>query len=285
MRIERSRNATRWFQPTTSYNLSCIYIRDVLVISDLHVCDITQVLEIIILANSSVIVEKNRMIGNWLEKVKFRTEIVRTVGYWSGYAQFHPYNLNVMNASTLEWFNGSNQMAAQLVEYRASNWKVRSPGSTPDAIARCVPLRRFHHEAKQSTRRGGPALQKTANRTVLCWSGMTDTEHNVPYDRRRIQHYSERHGWSLTSEYTVNKILDFWLNCCTKIDKAGSLNLKGARLFTFSILRKYTSLPDKLKLFRIISARESGVVASFPSCRKLLSVLIFSAVRSVLRLS
>jgi len=35
----------------------------------------------------------------------------------------------------------------------------------------------------QSIRSGGPAWQKTANRIILCWSGMTDTEHNGPYER------------------------------------------------------------------------------------------------------
>jgi len=30
----------------------------------------------------------------------------------------------------------------------------------------------------------GPAYQKTAKRTVLCWSGMTNTEHNGLYVRK-----------------------------------------------------------------------------------------------------
>jgi len=34
----------------------------------------------------------------------------------------------------------------------------------------------YHH--------GGTAWQKIANRTVLYWSGMTETEHNGPYKRR-----------------------------------------------------------------------------------------------------
>jgi len=36
--------------------------------------------------------------------------------------------------------------------------------------------------AKQSTRRGAQP-DKTANRTVLRWSGMADTKNNGPYER------------------------------------------------------------------------------------------------------
>jgi len=47
-------------------------------------------------------------------------------------------------------------------------------------VPRCV------LETKQSTRRGGPALQKSANKIVLCWSVMTDTErHGYTRERER----------------------------------------------------------------------------------------------------
>jgi len=55
---------------------------------------------------------------------------------------------------------------------------LRNLGSTPDAVSRrCI------FGAKQSTRRGSPAWKKTANRTVLCWSDMTNTEHDGLYKR------------------------------------------------------------------------------------------------------
>jgi len=51
------------------------------------------------------------------------------------------------------------------MEHLASNRKIPKFGSTPYAH-RCI------FGAKQSTSRGGSTWQTTANRIVLCWSGM-----------------------------------------------------------------------------------------------------------------
>jgi len=44
---------------------------------------------------------------------------------------------------------------------------------------------KLHLGPKQSTRRSAQALQNTANRTILRWSGMTDTAHNSSYQREQ----------------------------------------------------------------------------------------------------
>jgi len=56
--------------------------------------------------------------------------------------------------------------------------------------------------AKQSrTHLGGPAWQRACNRTVLCWSGMTDTKH---YRREEREQVSETKMFSWSSTCTAN---------------------------------------------------------------------------------
>jgi len=57
--------------------------------------------------------------------------------------------------------------------------------------------------AKQSTCRGGPAWQKTANKTVLYWNGMTDTELVHTQEEELVRH-AKSENLLLSGEWPAN---------------------------------------------------------------------------------
>jgi len=73
--------------------------------------------------------------------------------------------------------------------------RLRNLGSTLDAVARRVYLRKTPNAIKRSSSLPSwwPSLKKMLKkdckhyRTVLRWSGMTDTEYNVPYEKVQVQ--------------------------------------------------------------------------------------------------